>query len=209
MNKIINFDLIRIQSDLDRYSQGLANIESISSRSVESIKTEYYEKLTKEYQIIADSLIDDYHKFIDLSKEDIMESLKEEYLNLLFSSQTHHDEFQIPKVLQKYRQGINPVQALYYEIRHLHSLVRENISLDDADTWLINLVCEPKFYSKLMTALETDIVKLKSIIVRYYHTLDKTDNIPMELFHAKQRIEEFSECCAFFKKLKAELTRNQ
>lgn len=209
MNKIINFDLVRIQSDLDRYSQGLANVENISKRSVESIKTEYYEKLTKEYQVIADSLLDDYHKFLNLSKEDIMASLKDEYLNLLFSSQTHHDEFQIPKVLQHYRQGINPVQALYYEIKHLHALVRDGVTLQASDTWLLNLFCEASFYAKLMTALETDIVKLKSIIVKYYHALDKSDQIPVELFHAKQRIEEFSECCAFFRKVKTELTRGQ
>lgn len=197
MDKVINFNLARIESELDRYRQGLANLNQVSAHSVDDLKTDYYEKLTEEYKGIADAYIADYHKFQNSNREEILKQLKEDYSELFLNFATNDADFKIPGVLQHYRYGINPVVAIYYELNNLCSFPDRNETMH---LWLENLVRDDDFYKKIIEALEHDIKALKHVIVTYYNILCVNDeSMPIELYHAKRKIEEFSRCCAYFK----------
>lgn len=199
MDKVINFNIARIESELDRYRQGLTSPDKISPHSVDNLHTDYYEKLTAEYKNIADAFLADYYKFQNSNKEDIIRHLKEDYAALFLSFSTNNSDFVFPGVLQHYRYGINPVVAIYYEMQTLCAHPYRN---EDMHDWLEDLLTTPEFNKKIVAALEEDIMKLKHIVVAYFHALKSSEDvIPLELYHAKRKIEEFSRCCAYFKEL--------
>lgn len=197
MDKVINFNIARIESELDRYRQGLTSLDKISPHSVDDLKTDYYEKLTEEYKSIADAFIADYHKFQNVNREEVVQQLKKDYAILFRSFATSDADFVFPGVLKHYRYGINPVVAIYYEMQTLcvHPERDEGMHY-----WLEDMLTEPEFNKKIVTALERDIKSLKHIIVQYYRILKgNEENMPIELYHAKRKIDEFSRCCAYFK----------
>lgn len=104
-----------------------------------------------------------------------------------------------PGILQHYRYGINPVVAIYYEMQTLCAHPERNENMHD---WLEDLLTTPEFNKKIVTALEQDIKRLKHVVVTYFQALRISDElIPLELYHAKRKIEEFSRCCAYFKEV--------
>lgn len=199
MDKVINFNIARIESELDRYRQGLTSLDKISPHSVGDLKTDYYEKLTEEYKNIADAFLAEYHRFQNTNKEEIIKHLKSDYSELFLSFSTNNSDFMFPGILQHYRYGINPVVAIYYEMQTLCAHPERNENMHD---WLEDLLTTPEFNKKIVTALEQDIKRLKHVVVTYFQALRISDElIPLELYHAKRKIEEFSRCCAYFKEV--------
>lgn len=199
MDKIINFNLARIESELDRYRQGLTRLDKVSPHSVGDLRTDYYEKLTEEYKNIADVFLAEYQRFQNSNREEIIRQLKEDYADLFTSFATNQSEFVFPGVLKHYRYGINPVVAIYYELQTLCSHPYRN---EDMHEWLEDLLTTKEYNQKIVGALEEDIMKLKHIVVTYFQALRTSEEqIPLELYHAKRKIEEFSRCCAYFKEV--------
>lgn len=202
MDKVINFNLAKIESELDRYRQGLTSLDKFSPHQVDHLRTDYYEKLTEEYRDIADAFLADYNKFQTSNRDEVIKQLKHDYAILFKTLCTSDADFAFPGVLKHYRPGINPVLAIFYEIQNLCAYPERD---EEMHYWLEDLLTEPEFSSKLITALEQDIKSLKHIIVQYYRVLKANEeNMPIELYHARRKIEEFSRCCAFFK----EMSRN-
>lgn len=199
MDKVINFNLAKIESELDRYRQGLTSADKFTPHQVDDLKTDYYEKLTEEYKCIADAFLADYHRFQNVNREEVIKQLKNDYAVLFKTFCTSDIDFVFPGVLKHYRPGINPVVAIFYEIQNLCAYPERN---EEMHYWLEDMLTEPEFNQKLISALEQDIKSLKHIIVQYYRVLKgNEENMPLELYHAKRKIEEFSRCCAFFKEM--------
>lgn len=199
MDKVINFNQIRIEAELDRFREGRLDLDRVSIQNVRQIKTDYYEKLTAEYRQIADAFLAEYQKFQNANREEVLNELRQDYSKLFLDFATTHSDFAFPGVLQHYRYGINPVLAIYYELQNLCAYPERD---QDMHTWLENMIKDPEFSHKIISALEHDIRRLKHIIVTYYGVLcQDTDHMPVELYHARKSIEEFSLCCGYFKQV--------
>lgn len=190
MSDVIDFVCIRIQAELDKYikTKTLPHDLLEGTYSVDDIQ-KCNKHFTKRQKRAAERLIADYTKNVAENFDSLKTALRKDYTNAIETLRTTSPEFMFPSVLVKYRNNINPITALYYEVRELST--RYN-SHDEYHVWLLELVKDKEYKNKMIDALANDIKRLERIIKRYYWPLVKLDdNIPLELFHAKQMIKDF------------------
>jgi phenylalanyl-tRNA synthetase alpha subunit len=190
-DNILDFVLLRIQNELEKYAKSKTIPYDLleGAYSIDDIKETYYEKLSPKHKKIANKLIKDYTAKINNSIENLKKSLRTEYQSLITGLETERSDFKFPSVLVKYRTNINPIRALYYEIREL----TRSYNFDNHyQQWLLNILQDKEFNNKIIDALSIDIKRLEKIVSRYYLPLTKyTNSIPLELFHARQLIKDF------------------
>ena len=114
---------------------------------------------------------------------------------------TTHDSFWFKDVMNLYRPNMNPVRALYYQTREV---TRRYNPEDPHHYWLKDLITDREFNNILLDALSRDIKKLERIIKRYYLPLTEvSQDVPLELFHAKQQLKDFRAYYLFFDSTKS------
>ena len=193
MSDIVNFKCLRIRSEMSDYikkgiwPQGLRDA-SYTINDVESCLGElpfwqknYVRDFIPKYQKIAQS-----EKFIQQA------TIKKEYRALLSNLKTTSTEFKFPTILSDYRSDINPVSAIYYNTLEV---VRAFNTHNEKHHWIINIVKDRKFNTKLITALTQDINQLKTFLEEHNH-IDITTSL--ELFHAWKMSEDFNTYKNFF-----------
>lgn len=191
MSEVVDFVLLRIQHELEKYSKSKTIPFDLleGAYSIDDIKEHYYDKLDSKYQKIADKLINAYEKKIKENLDSLKHALRKDYTSTINLLETESAEFKFPSVLVKYRANINPIRALFYEVRE----ITRSYNLDnDYHVWLIGLLSDYEYNNKIIDALSVDIKRLERIVSRYYLPMTKyTDSIPLELFHARQLIKDF------------------
>lgn len=191
MSEVVDFVLLRIQHELEKYSKSKTIPFDLleGAYSIDDIKENYYNKLDSKYQKIADKLINAYEKKIKENLDSLKHALRKDYTSTINLLETESAEFKFPSVLVKYRANINPIRALFYEVRE----ITRSYNLDnDYHVWLIGLLSDHEYNNKIIDALSVDIKRLERIVSRYYLPMTKyTDSIPLELFHARQLIKDF------------------
>lgn len=191
MNNVVDFVLLRIQLELEKYQKTKTIPHDLleGAYSIDDIKEHYYEKLSPKYKKIADRLIRDYDQTLVQSLDSLKIALRKDYISVISTLKTADADFMFPTVLNKYRKDINPVKALYYEVREVF---RSYNSENPVHVWLVDLVTDKEYNNKIIDALLIDIKRLEKIVSRYYLPLIRyTDNIPLELFHARQLVKDF------------------
>jgi hypothetical protein len=191
MSDIVDFVLIRIQHELEKYSRSKTVPFDLleGAFSIDEIKNGYYEKLSPRHKKIADKLISDYEKKIKNNLTSLKRALRKDYTSVINQLETDSAEFKFPGILIKYRANINPVRALFYEAREV---TRSYNPENDYHSWIIGLLTDCEYNNKIVDALVVDIKRLEKIVSRYYLPLTKyTAEIPLELFHARQLIKDF------------------
>ena len=191
MSDVVDFVLLRIQHELDKYKKSKTIPFDLleGAYSIDEIKNGYYDKLSLKYQKIADALIADYEKKINNNLDSLKTALRKDYTSTINQLETETSEFKFPSVLIKYRPNINPVRALFYEIREI---TRSYNIENEYHAWLLGLLQDQEYNNKIVDALSIDIKRLEKIVSRYYLPLTNyTDKIPLELFHARQLIKDF------------------
>jgi hypothetical protein len=191
MSDVVDFVLLRIQNELEKYKKSKTIPFDLleGAYSIDDIKQGYYNKLTPKYQKIADNLIKDYEKKIDYNLDSLKVALRNDYASTMSHLETDSSDFKFPSVLIKYRPNINPVRALFYEVREI---TRSYSIENEYHAWLLGLIQDLEYSNKIVDALSIDIRRLEKIVSRYYLPLIKyTDKIPLELFHARQLIKDF------------------
>ena len=191
MSDVVDFVLLRIQHELEKYSKSKTIPFDLleGAYSIDDIKEHYYDKLDSKYQKIADKLISAYEKKIKENLESLKRALRKDYASTINQLETESVDFKFPSVLTKYRSNINPVRALFYETREL---VRTFNIDNEYHQWLHGLLADNEYNNKIIDALSVDIKRLEKIVSRYYLPMTKyTDSIPLELFHARQLIKDF------------------
>ena len=191
MSDIVDFVLLRIRHELDKYKKTKTIPFDLleGAYSIDEIKNGYYNQLNSKYQKIADSLIADYEKKISNNLDSLKIALRKDYTSTINQLETESSDFKFPSVLVKYRTNINPVRALFYETREL---LRSYNFDNEYHSWLLGILSDHEYNNKLIDALSIDIKRLEKIVSRYYLPLTKyTDKIPLELFHARQLIKDF------------------
>lgn len=191
MNEVVDFVLLRIQNELDKYKKTKTIPFDLleGAYSIDEIKNSYYNKLDPKYQKIANLLINDYEKKINNNIDSLKIALRKDYTSTINQLETDSASFKFPSVLIKYRPNINPVRALFYEMREI---TRSYNIENEYHAWLLGLIQDQEYNNKIIDALSIDIKRLEKIVSRYYLPLTQyTDKIPLELFHARQLIKDF------------------
>lgn len=196
-NDIISFKCVRIQSELDRYQRSKVIPRDLIEGAfcIDDIQ-ECMGHFNKKHQKIASCLINAYTVNMEKHLDEIKASLREEYSTVIDNLESNSSEFQFPTVLHRYRPDINPVTALYYESREL---IRRFNANDPRHEWLLGLLQDREFSNRMVDALSKDIIRLERIISRYYWPMHKLSNdIPLELFHARQLTTDFKHYITMF-----------
>jgi len=200
--EIIDFNVLRIQNELDKYQRTKTIPHTILEGvyDIEEIKTIYINKLPPKYKKIADKLLEDYYSQIQTNIEKLKVTLRNEYFKTMSSLATEKDSFKFANLQTKYRNNINPVRALYYETREI---MRSYNPTNEHHVWLKSLVTDTSYNNIILDALAKDIAKLERIVKRYYYPIvHNTKNIPLELVHAKTTIKDFRFYYDTFKNVK-------
>lgn len=203
MSDVVDFVLLRIQNELEKYKKSKTIPFDLleGAYSIDDIKRGYYDKLTTKYQKIADSLIKDYEQKILNNLDSLKIALRKDYSSTITQLETEKSDFKFPSVLIKYRPNINPVRAIFYEIREI---TRSYNIENEYHAWLLSLLQNAEYNNKIIDALSIDIRRLEKVVSRYYLPLTQyTDSIPLELFHARQLIKDFRHYKNAFISLKA------
>ena len=197
--EIIDFNVLRIQSELDRYQRTKTIPHSLleGTYSISEIKDLYFDKLAPKYQKIATRLHKEYYGHLESNIESLRTALRRDYTSVMKNLNTEHDSFWFKDVMNLYRPGMNPVRALYYQTRE----VTRSYNPDDPHHyWLKDLITDREFNNILLDALHTDVKKLERIIKRYFVPLtENSPDVPLELFHAKQQLKDFRAYYLFFR----------
>ena len=197
--EVIDFEVLRIQSELENYSrtETLPHLLLNGAYNLDDIFDAYYDKLTPKHKLIADHLKSNYATTLSNCITSLRIALKKVYAVVMNDLSSEHEAFIFEHVMNKYRPGINPLRALYYEIRE----VKRNFSSEnDYHIWLVELITDKGFRNILEDALTKDIKRLEKIIARYYLPIIKNStDIPLELFHAKQTISDFRHYAGVFR----------
>lgn len=189
-NKVLDFQVIRLQYELDHYSKtnSLPHILLDGAYTLEDLDI-VYPKLSKKYQKIVDRIKSSYHRMVSSQISDIVSSLKKEYAYVIANLETARPEFVFSCLSDKYRKDINPVRALYYEFREAtHAYNPENPRHD----WILSLISDNQYRNTLLDCLLKDIQRLEAIISIYYLPISRNAaEIPLELIHAKRLVSDF------------------
>lgn len=193
---IVDFTCLRIQDELHEY----AKHHRIPYGLVEGVYTvsdiaDCMATFPPDIQCTAKRLISHYTRATKENKQDLLYRIKLEYIHIINHMQTRSSDFKFPTVLALYRSDINPIKALYYEIREVVLHYNQD---NEIHVWLISLIQNVEFYNKLIDAIDNDISKLDYFITKY-HPLAEPIGIPLELVHARQLVKEFAECKKLFK----------
>jgi hypothetical protein len=194
---IISFKCVRIQSELDRYQRSKVLPRDLieGAFSIDDV-TECMGKFSKKHQRIASKLIDAYTVNMEKHLDEIKKSLRSEYSVVIQNLESSSSDFQFPTVLRRYRSDIHPITALYYDSRELIKRFNAN---NPRHEWLLGLLQDREFSNRMVDALSKDIIRLERIISRYYWPMHKLSNdIPLELFHARQLTTDFKHYITMF-----------
>ena len=200
--EIIDFNVLRIQSELDRYQKTKTIPHALleGTYSINEIQDLYFDKLEPKYQKIATRLHKEYFGHLKDNVDNLRNALRRDYTSVMKNLNTEHDSFWFRDVMNLYRPGMNPVRALYYQTREV---TRRYNPEDPHHYWLKDLVTDREFNNILLDALARDIRKLERIIKRYYIPLTNVSpDVPLELFHAKQTLKDFRAYYMFFQSTK-------
>lgn len=200
MNKgeIINFVVLRIQNELDKFQRTKTIPHNILDGvyNIEDIKEKYYNELSPQHQKIATRLYKEYNKNVEKSFDTLKIALRKEYANVINNLATEHHSFYFDSIMKNYRTNMNPVRAIYYDAREM---LRKFSYNNPHHQWLLDLLQDTEYKNILLDALGQDIKRLEKIIKRYHHAVIKHNvGIPLELFHAKQQLKDFRHYYGFF-----------
>lgn len=188
--EVLDFEVLRIQSELDKYNntKSLPHIILDGVYSLDDIFN-LYSKLSSKHQSIADDLKQNYHTTLKNCITSLRISLKKEYTYTMNNLATEHESFKFAPVMCKYRKGINPIRALYYELRDIK---RRYTATNEHHVWLVDILTDSQYKHIILDAIQKDIDRLEKIIKRFYIPIvSNSSHIPLELFHAKQTISDF------------------
>jgi malate synthase len=188
MKQIIDIRYARMIDELQQLLEDVIGEDQVST-STETLTT-YVDRLPKELRSRANRLL--------RKRQDAQTgNFKNDHYVLMTTLYSWNQKFSFKAVLDRYRSGINPIRALYYEARHVAGNYDHS---DPYHQWLLDTVLESQFHRQIVTALKKDIKRLEEFVAKYYHSFEST-SVPIELFHVMYTLEDYIEYLKFFQKL--------
>lgn len=197
MSDLIDIVCVRVVAALEEFASTGTVPSMLLNHSVTVDQIEGCAKhLSRSQRKIAKAVVEKYLDHMRNNLAVIKTRLRTDYTLTLENLHTQDAQFQFPTVLSRYRSSINPVTALYYDAREM---VRSYNIDDERHVWLLGLLSDSQFNNQILDALNTDMCSLEKIIKDYHWILRKLDSkVPLELFHAKQIIKDFSQHYVLF-----------
>jgi hypothetical protein len=189
MSKIIPFTCLKAQSALQSFEKTRTIPEEILSGnlSLNDIK-ECFDILSADQIKSYKNLTKAYKKYAKRNLQEIKTQLRSEYIHVINNLETLSSDFGLEHAQKHYREGMNPVTAFCHEIR------RCSINYDPDNLyhqWITNILQDRIINNNIISALKQDIYTLNNVIRKYEILFQVDQNIPLELFHAKQTITDF------------------
>lgn len=190
MTKVVDFVCLRIRSEVDKFIKTdiipdiflegfftIGEIEECAENASPVQAAALKEILTVLHQIEAEKS--------DHTKQE----MKAQYVYVMKNLHTVSSDFMFPTVLSRYRDNINPIRALYYDLKELFTSYSSD---SERHVWLLSLLQDPVFYQSLCIAIEKDCSSLTEFFNKYYDILkNDLNDIPLELYHARQLIKDY------------------
>lgn len=189
--EVIDFEILRIQNELEYFhrTNSLPHILLDGRHDIDEILNLHYVKLSAKHQELADLLKKDYEEIVDKTMVEMKRKLSIEYLHLMNNLASEHKSFRFAFIEEKYRPGLNPLRALYYEVREVSR--RYNSEHPD-HRWIVDIITDGTYKRIIIDALNKDIRKLEKLVNTFYRPLVlHTRGAPLEMFHVKQMISDF------------------
>lgn len=188
MKQIIDIRYARMIDELQQLLEGMIAEDQVST-STETLTT-YVDRLPKELRRRAE-------KLLQKRQDAQIGNFKSDHYSLMTTLHSWGHKFSFIDVLDRYRAGINPIRALYYEARHVAGNYDHG---DPYHHWLLVTVLESQFHHQVVFALKKDIKRLEEFVAKYYHSFESS-SVPIELFHVMYTLEDYIEYLKFFQKL--------
>lgn len=191
--QIINLACLKIQDELDKFdSNSLIPASLLNGEMDINEIIDYIPALPGRHQEIAQRLIEEYTLVMDENLSKIKQDLRSEYTRIMKRMHTGSDDFRVPDIMLRYRSDINPVKAMYYEIRELVSGGYDRAN--QCHIWLVERFTCSEFSDRILKAIEHDQDMVSRFVNKYYWTVTKLDqsSIPLELFHARQLAQDLN-----------------
>jgi len=153
----------------------------------------------KEYYGI---LVNAYQKYLKNNTEldlqlryDIEDSYYITSSNLL----TKNDIYSFPSIMSKYREDINPVRALYFEIAEIS--INYKVSNVNSD-YIKNQFTDKDWFKKLMTDIENDMTSLNGIEEKFNLLKKKYQffTFPISYYHTQEMYKDMQKWLNTFTK---------
>jgi hypothetical protein len=197
MSKVLNFKCLRIQSELNKFikTNSLPHDLFEGAFSIADIE-QCYDSFPLHHKRAASKILDLYQKQLDDDYDELYEIFRKDYYVTIGTLRTRSDQFRFSQVSKSYRESLNPVTALYYEVRAAY---RRHDPHCEYQIWLHSLVTNREFNNVLQDALYHDIARLERIVNRYYWPLKNSGHdVPLEIYHARSLVKDFKCHLEFF-----------
>jgi len=198
---IINIDSIRLTTELNKFQKfkRIPNSFLDGTFTILHLK-ENYEEFSAKHKKIADKLIEVYNVELRQSEEGLQLSLMNEYRGFIRNQFTRQEHWAFPAVMKKYRANINPVRAMYYEVKDMIKYFNHH---DEHHGWLLEIVHDKEWHHRVMKAILGDRKKVDKII-NFYHPLFEAGGLatPLEIKHLKTLRSDLLDYANLFTKVK-------
>ncbi len=163
---------------------------------------EYMDGVDKEEQRMLHKILVDAYNFYSQHTADtdlqLRYDIEDVYYTITSNLRTLDQRYKFPSILTKYRQGINPVRALYFEIAEC----RINFDLKNpSHRFVYDIFLQEHFFPQLRLDIEYDIISLQKLEQRYIDI--KTNypffTYPISYYHVQEMLKDFKKWADVYK----------
>tara|TARA_B100002019_G_C21224416_1_gene576555 strand:- start:145 stop:768 length:624 start_codon:yes stop_codon:yes gene_type:complete len=198
---VINIDSIRLTTELNKFRRNKVIPSSFldGTFTILDLKDNYNDFSAK-HKKLADKLIDVYNVELRQSADGLQKSLLNEYRGFVRNQYTRQEHWSYPAVMKNYRANINPVRAIYYEVKEMIKRYNDH---DEHHGWLLDIVTSNEWHHRIMKDIIGDRKKVDKII-NFYSPLYEAGNIPLpiEITHLKTLRSDLLDYANLFTKVK-------
>ncbi len=139
-----------------------------------------------------------YHKHTADTDLQLRYDIEDVYYTITNNLRTLDQKYKFPSILSKYRTGINPVRALYFEIAEC----RINFDLQNIHhRFVYDIFLQEHFFPQLRLDIEYDIISLQKLEQRYIDI--KTNypffTYPISYYHVQEMLKDFKKWADVYK----------
>jgi len=148
-------------------------------------------------------------EFLSNNEQIIRHSIDQKFKQVYAKNKTENPFFKIPSLEYKYRAGMNPIRALYYEAG-LEDKKRKGTLCCESNTWWgCGLMADNIYYNELHKSLKHDIELFNSFIL-WYEKLCRDRGIglkpvPLSVIHSSRKIQDMTIELEFFEMLRSRI----
>ena len=200
MPDIIDFKKIRLENLLIKFAKsneiphefidGRMNPDTLHI-AYKDLLSEYHLKLLNKVRRILTSRL-------RKSQENVYESFMEEYLYFYKHQCTKEDKWVYPIVSSKYRDNLNPIRALYYELLNIMNSYNPE---SEVHTFVLDLFTDAEWRNTIINCVSKDIRSIDKITSTYHYPLEKIGEKPFEFFYLLELKKDLNTAKSVFRSM--------